>query len=139
MRWRYSLHVLDVAARLALAERRPEETLALADEQLAGARRHRVPKVEARALALRGEALLAVERRDDAEAAFADAVRVAEAIEHPRVVWLALAGLAEVARRAGRATDGARYVTRHRELVFAAAASLPTTELRHALEASATG
>ncbi len=139
MRWRYSLHVLDVAARLALTERRPEETLALADEQLAGARRHRVPKVEARALALRGEALLALERRDDAEAAFADAVRVADAIEHPRVAWLALAGLAEVARRGGRATDAARHASRRRELVSAAAASLQTPDLRRALEASVAG
>ncbi|HYR96234.1 MAG TPA: sigma 54-interacting transcriptional regulator, partial [Candidatus Binatus sp.] len=63
MRWRYSLHALDVAGRLALTTGRPEEALAAAAEEAAGARRHRVMKVEARALVLRGESLALMDRR----------------------------------------------------------------------------
>src|SRR5581483_11932981 len=85
MRWRYALHALDIAGRLALAERAPERALALADEEAAGARRHRVPKVEARALVLRGEALVMAERREEAEAVFTEAIRIADAIAHPRM------------------------------------------------------
>jgi tetratricopeptide (TPR) repeat protein len=119
MRWRYRLHALDVAGRLALAQREPERARALADEEAAGARQNRAPKIEARALVLGGEALLATERRDEAREALAAAMRIAERIGYPRAVRDALAVLAEVARRAGDAAEADRCAVRHRTMVAA--------------------
>ena len=124
MRWRYALHASDALGRLALARREPERALARTDEQLAGARRHRVPKVEARALVLRGEVLLMLERAEDAATALADGVRVAETIGYPRAAWQALGRLAEVAGRTGRTADAAEYAARGQRLRSAAMGSL---------------
>jgi tetratricopeptide (TPR) repeat protein len=138
MRWRYALHAADVLGRLALAERAPERAVTLADEEAAAARRHRVPKVEARALVLRGDALAVLARHDEAVAAFAAAVEIAEAIGYPRAAWQALGGLAALARRAGKTAEADRHAARRRALVGAAVRSLPEPELRLALEVAAT-
>jgi tetratricopeptide (TPR) repeat protein len=139
MRWRYSLHALDVAGRLALVAGRPDEALAHAADETAGARRHRVTKVEARALVLRGEALLAMDRRADAEAALSEAVTIADGIAYPRAAWAALGVMAELKRREGAATDAERHASRRRALVAEAARSLGDAELRAALEATQSG
>ncbi len=73
MRWRYGIHVLDGLGNVALARRDPESALRHADEALAGARRHGAQKLEARALALRGRALLEIDRRADAQTALREA------------------------------------------------------------------
>jgi transcriptional regulator with AAA-type ATPase domain/tetratricopeptide (TPR) repeat protein len=135
MRWRYTLHAADAVGRIALARREPEETLACADEQLTGARRHRVPKVEARALVARGEALLMLERPEEAAVALADGVRIADAIGYPRAAWQALGGLAEAARRAGQTADAEAHAARRRSLLTRAMTSLEP-ELRQSLRAS---
>ena len=136
MRWRYSLHAFHALGRLALAGRDPARALALADREIAGARRHRVPKVEARGLLLRGEALAMLERRDEASEALATAVRIADAIEYPRAACLGLAWLAEVARRQGRAAEAAAHAARRRDVVAVASRSLADPDLRRALETS---
>ena len=137
MRWRYGLHVLDAAGRLALAERRPEEALAAADEELAGARRHGVAKIEAHALALRGRALLTVERGAEADAALTEAVTIADRIAYPRGAWVALQTLIETKRRAGRAGEVEALTARHAALVEHAARSLADASLRQDLVATA--
>jgi len=137
MRWRYALHVLDATGRLALTQRRPEEALAVADEELAGARRHRVAKVEARALALRGDVLLVLERRTEAEAALAEAVAIAERIAYPRGAWIALHTLIESKQRAGRAVEAAALAARRAALIERAARSLEDAALREELVVAA--
>ena len=92
-----------------------------------------MPKVEARAQSLRGEALLALERRQDAEQALREAVRIAERIAYPRATWDALGLLAETARRDGRSEDAARAAAERRRVLDTAAASLGDTDLRRAL------
>ena len=133
MRWRYALHALDVAGRAALARSRPEDALTAAGEQLAGARRHRVTKVEARALLLRGEALLAMDSREDAEVALREAMRIADSIAYPRAVWQGLRLLSEVARRGGRDGERAEIDGRRHAMVEQAAGSLTDHELRQEL------
>jgi tetratricopeptide (TPR) repeat protein len=133
MRWRYTLHLRHMMGRVALAARDPDTALAAADTELAGARRFQAPKVEARAQTLRGEALLAMERRPEAEAALSEAVRIAERIAYPRTRWEALGLLAEVARREGRAEDAARAAAERRRALDGAAASLADAELRRGL------
>src|SRR5262249_55577790 len=99
MRWRYRLHIADGHGRVALAANQPDLALAQAERQLEGARRHRVPKVEARALELRGRSLLASDDREGAEASLRQAVETAQRIAYPRGVWRALAALAELEQR----------------------------------------
>ncbi len=136
MRWRYTLHLHDAVGRTALREGQPDDTLAAADAELAGARRFHAPKVEARAKVLRGEALLVLDRRDDAEESLADAARIAAEIAYPRALWQALRLLADVARRGGRSDDAARADARRREVVAAAARSLVDGDLRKAFARS---
>ncbi len=126
MRWRYRLHALDAAGRVALVRRDPERAVALADDEADAARRHRAPKLEARALLLRGDALLAADRRDDARAALAAASAIAERIEHPRALRDALGGMAELARRAGAADEAARHLARRRDLAETLRRGLPS-------------
>ncbi|HSV08510.1 MAG TPA: sigma 54-interacting transcriptional regulator [Candidatus Binatus sp.] len=136
MRWRYALHALDVAGRVALVRSRPEQALEAAEEELAGARRHHVTKVEARALVLRGEALVAMDRRQDAEPALREAARVAEAIGYPRAVWQALRLESEVARRAGRQSEVEHVEARRRAVLVKVAGSLEDEELRRDLRSA---
>jgi tetratricopeptide (TPR) repeat protein len=137
MRWRYALHLRDVVGRAALLARRPEAALEAAETELAGARRFHVPKVEARALLLRAEALLVLDQRADAEAALRDVIRVVDAIAYPRAGWQALALLREVAHRNGNTEEAARLEARRASLVAAAAGSLADDELRRAFARSA--
>jgi tetratricopeptide (TPR) repeat protein len=137
MRWRYALHLHDVLGRAALVECRPEAALVAADAEIAGARRYKIPKVEARAQQLRGAALLAMDRRTDAEAALRDAVRIASAIAYPRTTWEALGLLAEVARRDGKPDEAARADGQRKIVLDAAAASISDADLRRALARSA--
>jgi tetratricopeptide (TPR) repeat protein len=137
MRWRYGLHALDAAGRLALAHRLPEQALAIADEQLEGARRHRVTKIEARALALRGQVLLVLERGAEAEVELAEAVAIADRIAYPRGAWVALRTLIEAKRRAGRSAEVETLVARRGALVDRAARSLADRTLRQELVVAA--
>jgi tetratricopeptide (TPR) repeat protein len=130
MRWRYSLHLLHGLARLQLLRGEPENALAAADEELAGARRCATRKIEARAQELRGRALLLLDRRQEAEAALRDALDVAGRIEYPPVLWRALSLSGELARRAGDTAEAERRFARARSLVEAKALAVPEPDLR---------
>ena len=101
MRWRYSLHILDGLAPVALAQSDPERALSFIHEELAGARKHRAQKIEARALELEGRVLTTLDRRNEAEASLRAALDVARRIEYPPVIWRARSLLCELARREG--------------------------------------
>jgi class 3 adenylate cyclase/tetratricopeptide (TPR) repeat protein len=137
MRWRYSLHVQDALGRVALARREPERALVLATEEIEGARRHRAAKIEARGLELRGRALVAVDRRPEAEAALGEALAIARRIGYPPAVWRVLGLLAEVARREGRRDAAAAHASEARAVVDALGGTLPAADLRDALRAAA--
>jgi class 3 adenylate cyclase/tetratricopeptide (TPR) repeat protein len=137
MRWRYGLHVHDALGRVALTESAPERALALADEELAGARRHQARKIEARALELRGAALVALDERAAAEAALAEATAIAGAIGYLPVAWRAFALRALVARRDGRRDAAGAHTAEARTLVERAASSLPADDLARGLRARA--
>ncbi|HEY2387803.1 MAG TPA: sigma 54-interacting transcriptional regulator [Candidatus Binatia bacterium] len=137
MRWRYTLHAFDAMGRLAVAGGAPDRALAHADDELRGAERHRVPKVQARALLLRGASLIALERSDEADAALTEAARIAETIAYPNGVWRALGMRASLARRIGRAADAERHLAAQRVLVGAALRSLADAGLRRTLESTA--
>ncbi len=136
MRWRYSLHAFDAMGRLAIAAGAPHRALAYADEELRGAEQHRVPKVQARALTLRGASLTALERSDEADLALAEAVRIAGTIGYPRGSWEALGMRASLAHRMGRFAEADRHAAAQRALVATAVRSLEDAGLRRILEAT---
>jgi tetratricopeptide (TPR) repeat protein len=138
-RWRYLMHATDARARVALARRDPARAATLAAEELAAARRHRAPKVEARALALSARALLDLERREEADAAVREALHVARAIGYPRGVWGGLKLLAGIHARAGARQDAARCAAEAAAVVDTLARSLPDADLVRDLHASAAG
>jgi class 3 adenylate cyclase/tetratricopeptide (TPR) repeat protein len=133
MRWRYTLHRHDVCARLLIARGDPEAALPLLDAELAGAREHSAAKIEARALAVRGHALVASDLHDEADEALAAAVRVARRIEYPPALWRSLALQAELDRRRGDDGQAARRVAEARELTGRLADSLTDPVLAQAL------
>ncbi len=139
MRWRYSLHVFDALAQVALARGDPERALPLAGEELAGARKHGARKLEARALATRGRSLLAMDRRAEAVAACGEALALAEAIGYRAGVWRCHGLLAELARREGKRENAERHVALLRATVESLAGTLPGGELRRDLGAAAEG
>ena len=73
-RWRYTMHATHALAEVAFVRREPERAAALVVEEREAARRHRSPEIEARALELHARALLDLGRRDEAEAALAEAL-----------------------------------------------------------------
>lgn len=117
MRWRYSLHLLDAEARLALAGGDPEKAASLADEEARLSKERESPKLEARALELAGRARLAMDDRDGAAARLGEAFSIGEAIGYPPVRWRVLALLGEIERRAGTAGNGNESRARARLLV----------------------
>jgi class 3 adenylate cyclase/tetratricopeptide (TPR) repeat protein len=130
MRWRYSLHVLDGLARVALAKGDPERTLALTREESVRAKNVQSPKLEARALELQGRAFATLDRRDEAEAALRSALEIAGRIEYPPVVWRARSLLAELARRRGNHREADTEAVQARALVEGLARELSEPELR---------
>ena len=136
MRWRYTLHIAHGLGRLALTRGDAERALALADQEFAGAHSHRAPKLEARALGLRGAALLLQDRRDEATAALSQTIAIADRIGYPRASWSALGLLAEVERRRGHSDLALAHTARAQALRDLVAASLPDAALRRSLWAA---
>jgi tetratricopeptide (TPR) repeat protein len=130
-RWRYGMHVSDALARAELSRGRPEQALALVDEELAAARKHLARKVEARALELKGRALVVLDRREEASRSLEAALEVARGIGYPPATWRSLSLLAELARRAGDRAQADRLSSEACGLVERLAGSLLETELRH--------
>jgi tetratricopeptide (TPR) repeat protein len=109
MVWRYRLHLLDAEARLALVRGEADRAWTLAAQELEGAQQHGARKLEARALELNGRALLALDRREDSEAALLDAISVAAELGYRPVQWRSFALLSELARRRELTDERQRY------------------------------
>ena len=135
MRWRYSLHLSDAEARLALARGEPERALPHLEAELSSARGHGARKLLARAWELRGRALLVLDDREAAEADLRRALREAQSIGYPPVCWRALALLGEVAGRAGRTEDAEQSRGAAAGLLVGCVGSLHDAELADRLRA----
>jgi class 3 adenylate cyclase/tetratricopeptide (TPR) repeat protein len=131
MRWRYSMHLLDAKARVALARGDPDGALALLDRELEEAHRNRARKVEARALELRGRVLASAGEDGASEEALCGALEIARGIEYPPVTWRALSLLAELERRRGRSEAARRRGAEWRAVIGYVAARLPEDGARH--------
>jgi tetratricopeptide (TPR) repeat protein len=135
MRWRYSLHVQDGLARLALARGDPERALGLIAEELEGAGRHRARKLEARALELRGRTLMTIGQPSEAHETLHQALALAQGLEYPPMIWRSESLLAELARRSGDRPEADRLAGQARGLVERLARALPEEELQRDLGA----
>jgi tetratricopeptide (TPR) repeat protein len=129
-RWRYSMHLIDAFARLALVRGEPEQAFELTGRELDAARRHLSAKIEARALELRARALVTMDRRNEADEALGAALQLARRIAYPPVVWRSLSLRAELARRSGEKGRAERHAREARGVVEKLSPSLPEPELQ---------
>jgi class 3 adenylate cyclase/tetratricopeptide (TPR) repeat protein len=129
-RWRYGLHVCDAMARALLARGDAESAARLAADEFDAARRQHSRKLEARALELRGRALLVLDEREAAGRALDEALAVARDIGYPPVVWRGLSLQAELAKRGGNGSAADHLASESSGLVRGLAGSLPETALR---------
>ncbi len=136
MHWRYSMHAWDGLGRLALTRGDPARALALAEQEVEAARRHRAPKLEARGLELRARALARLERREEALASAREELAIADRIGYARARWQGLVLAAELERRSGRLERAEAWEARSAQQIQALARSLPDPELRRGLLAS---
>jgi tetratricopeptide (TPR) repeat protein len=130
MRWRWSIHLEHVEARLALVRGDPQRALGHVGREVEAARRQGAPKLVARGLELRGRACLVMDDRDGAEKALREALREAQAIGYPPAAWRAKALLAELARRTGDGAAAERADAEVARSVETAAATLDDDALR---------
>ena len=84
----------------------------------------------ARALELRGRALVVADQRDEARQALEQALEIAVGIEYPPVVWRAHSLVAELARRSGDRATADHHAAQARRLVERLSRSLADPELR---------
>jgi hypothetical protein len=139
MRWRYALHVDDLLARVDLGRGALDAAAGRVTTTLAAARRYRAPKLEARALILQADLQLRGAQPDTAAVSLHAALAVATRIEYARACWQALARLAEVERRAGRAGAAAEHEAHRRALVERVSAETRDADLRQQLRRTALG
>ncbi|HVM97130.1 MAG TPA: sigma 54-interacting transcriptional regulator [Candidatus Acidoferrales bacterium] len=133
MRWRYALHVLHARAQIELARGNVSRVIALTDQELAGARRHHVPKVEARAFTLLARAQLAADNRDGVREALGNALSIAESIGYRRGMWEVHTLFAELARRGDDQRAVGHHIARARAALEPAVRSVTDPILRQAL------
>jgi tetratricopeptide (TPR) repeat protein len=116
-RWRYSLHVDDVIARIALGRGDPEKALVHTALQLSVSRKCRARKIEGRALICAAQAHLSMDQRDEARQTLDQALEIGRALGHPPIVWRTLFLLAELERRQGDTSAAANAEADARGLI----------------------
>jgi class 3 adenylate cyclase/tetratricopeptide (TPR) repeat protein len=130
MRWRWSVHLADQQARLALARGETERALELARVEIEAAERTPARRLACRAHELLGRVLLTMDDRESAQLALERALAVAVEIEHPSVACRAHSLLAELARRRGEGALAESHLGMVRRAFGALAPGVPDPELR---------
>jgi tetratricopeptide (TPR) repeat protein len=106
-RWLIAGRLLAARAEIALEAETPEQAAEWAQKAVAVASRTRRFKYEARSLSTLGQALAQLGRQDDALAALAAAVQIADRIVSPYARWNARAAQGRTAYALGRDGDAA--------------------------------
>lgn len=115
--------------RLALARGEPDRALALSD-QLAVAPNAHGPEDLPRVAWLRGRALAALGRHDEAERMLLAAERLTEAHEARPLLWRVRADLCALAMARGRRDEASRHADAARDVFAALAANIPDAGMR---------
>jgi tetratricopeptide (TPR) repeat protein len=105
MKWRYSQHVMHSLGEVVLAGGDAERALRLADECLALAEPTESRKNIVKGRRLRGQALLAQGKPDEAEKDVSIAVQVAHQAGNPPQLWKTLAALGDLRRAVGKSPE----------------------------------
>ncbi|MDQ4131243.1 MAG: tetratricopeptide repeat protein, partial [Actinomycetota bacterium] len=136
MLWRYSQHLYHSYGELWLARGAPEKALAYAEGCLALASESDSRKNIVKGRRLRGEALLAQGKLDEAEGEFHAALGVAQQIGNPTQLWKTHGALGRLHAAQGRAKDAGDAYGQALAVIEGVAAGVHDEGLRAALLAS---
>jgi len=135
--WRYSLHFFHSYGEHVLGRGEPERALAYADECLQVAEETGSEKYVVKGRRLRGQALIALGRLDDAEQDLSTALEVALALANPPQLWKTHAAVGDLRRAQGRPEDAWQSYGDALAVIEAVAAVLTDEKLRQGLRHSA--
>jgi tetratricopeptide (TPR) repeat protein len=135
--WRYSLHFFHSYGEHVLGRGEPERALAYADECLQVAEETGSEKYVVKGRRLRGQALIALGRLDDAEQDLSTALEVALALANPPQLWKTHAAVGDLRRAQGRPEDARQSYGDALVVIEAVAAGLTDEKLRQGLRHSA--
>ncbi|MDP8929406.1 MAG: AAA family ATPase [Actinomycetota bacterium] len=133
MLWRYSQHLFHSYGELCLARGDAEKTLSYAEECLEVAEQSDSRKNIVKAHRLRGEALHAQGRLDEAEQELQAALGVAQRIGNPTQVWKTHAALGSLRRAQGRVEEAREAYQQALAVIEGVAAALHAEGLRATL------
>jgi tetratricopeptide (TPR) repeat protein len=134
MRWRYSMRLFAGLGELWLARGDPDRATEFGDRCLDVATRTNSKKNLVKGWRLRGDIAFARGRLDDAEAAFRQALTLAETIGNPPQLWTTLAALGRLHAARGRHDPAREAYRAAREVVDRVKATLRDQRLRTSLE-----
>jgi class 3 adenylate cyclase/tetratricopeptide (TPR) repeat protein len=135
--WRYSLHFFHSCGEHVLGRGEPERALAYADECLQVAEETGSEKYVVKGRRLRGQALIALGRLDDAEQDLSTALEAALALANPPQLWKTHAAVGDLRRSQGRPEDARQSYGDALVVIEAVAAGLTDEKLRQGLRHSA--
>jgi tetratricopeptide (TPR) repeat protein len=134
--WRYSLHFFSSYGQHLLGRGDPPGALAYADECLQVADETGSEKYLAKGRQLRGQALMALGRLDDAERELSTALEAALELANPAQLWKTYAAIGDLRRAQGRAVDARESYGEALSVIESVAAGLPDEQLRQTLRHS---
>ncbi|MGH4025152.1 MAG: ATP-binding protein [Pseudonocardiaceae bacterium] len=134
--WRYSLHLFHAYGELWLDRDEPAKALGYADECLDLAEQTLSSKYLVKGRRLRGQALLAQGRLDDAEQELLAALEAAVDLGNPPQLWKTHAAVGRLRRAQGRPKDARRAYGEALSIIEAVAAGLTDEKLRETLRNS---
>ena len=117
--------VYQAEIELALTQDNPVRALQMANEFCAHIARLHTRNESAGAEYLKGEALRASARNDEARTAYEESQHSAESLGQRRLLWLVLLRLSEIAAQRGQAEEAAAMRRQAREIVTDIAAHTP--------------
>lgn len=130
MRWRYWTRMVIIKGRLALVAGDVTAALESADESLVVAQSTQARKNVSRSCRLRGEALLAAGRVDEARAALRHALDVSRQLKSPGLVWPCYVAMATLEEAEGRHEVAKTHYSSAAEICLQMADGLTDEELR---------
>ena len=136
MKWRYSQHLMHSLGEVMLARGDADRALVLADECLALAEPTESRKNVVKGRRLRAQALLALERLEDADREISSALEMAREAKNPPQLWKTLATLAELRTAQGGLDRAAEAYRSALSVVEDVARELPDDRLRELFLAS---
>ena len=132
-RWRWHIPLLRARGELALAEGRHDEAWTFAAQSLEMATHSDSRKHVARAQRLQGEVLAATERLEDSARVLSESVRLAEAINAPREIYLGKAVVGNVLTRLGKDKEAEAQLSSAAQAIEGILSKLQTPRLLQAL------